>query len=51
MEKLNDVELQNIHGGLLKIAVSKVLIKLGIGFSFLVGVINGYQNPIQCNNK
>ncbi len=51
MEKLNEIELKSIHGGLLKIAAAKVLIKLGIGLSFLIGVVNGYQNPLQCNNR
>jgi len=51
MEKMNDNELKNIHGGLLKIVAAKALIKLGIGLSFLIGMVNGYQNPLQCNNK
>ena len=51
MEKLNENELKSIHGGLLKIVTAKVLIKLGIGISFLIGALNGYQNPLQCNNK
>ena len=48
---MKDEELKNIHGGLLKLAISKSLIGLGIGISFLIGMINGYQNPLQCNNK
>ncbi len=51
MEKMNDKELKSIHGGLLKIAAAKILLKIGVGLSFFIGVVNGYQNPIQCNNK
>jgi len=49
MAKLNDEELKGIQGGLLKIAMSKIAIGIGIGISFIVGVLHGYQNPLPCN--
>ncbi len=49
MVKLKEEELKDIQGGLLKIAISKVAIGVGIGISFIVGLIHGYQNPLPCN--
>ena len=49
MVKLNDKELKSIQGGLLKIALGKVAVGVGIGISFLVGLLHGYQNPLPCN--
>ena len=55
MEQLNKEELKNIKGGLLKIvaakAITKAAIGIGIGFSFFVGLVNGYQRPLPCNTK
>ena len=49
MEKLNNEELKRINGGLLKIAAARVLFRVGIALSFVVGLVNGYQNPLPCN--
>jgi len=49
MEQIKEESLKEIRGGLLKIALSKVAIGVGIGISFIIGMINGYQNPLPCN--
>ncbi len=49
MERIKDETLKDIRGGILKIALAKLAIGIGIGISFIVGMINGYQNPIPCN--
>ena len=49
MEQIKDENLKAIRGGLLKIALGKVAIGVGIGISFIIGMINGYQNPLPCN--
>ena len=49
MEQIKEESLKEIRGGLFKIALSKVAIGVGIGISFIIGMINGYQNPLPCN--
>ena len=51
MEKLDNQELKQIQGGLFRLAASKALIGIGVGLSFLIGLVNGFQNPLPCNNK
>ncbi|MBQ4030308.1 MAG: class IIb bacteriocin, lactobin A/cerein 7B family [Bacilli bacterium] len=53
--ELNNKELKEVKGGLWRIiavkGAAKVAIGIGIGFSFLVGLVNGYQRPLPCNTK
>ncbi len=44
METLHKEELQNIEGGILKVAVSKWMVGFGAALTFLLGVFNGYTN-------
>ena len=43
---LNDKELKQINGGA---AWYKALIGLGVFFTMIVGIADGYLRPIKCN--
>lgn len=45
MKKVNDNELKQVEGGGWGIAVGIVA-----AITFIVGVVDGYINPIKCNN-
>ena len=43
---LNKNELLNIHGGGVSLGL---LALIGAGIIFVIGMIDGYVNPIKCN--
>lgn len=45
MEKLNNIELENIQGGGLSWGVLAGIVSGGI---FLIGVLDGYLRPYKC---
>lgn len=48
MVELNQKEMKEIQGG----AVNWTLIAgIGAAISFVIGIIDGYSNPLKCNNK
>ena len=48
MRKINDCELNEVHGGGgLSLGIVAGIIA---GITFIIGVIDGYTNPKKCNN-
>lgn len=46
MINLNDEELKNIDGGGVNLGL---LVGIGAGITFLIGVIDGFMRPLRCN--
>ena len=46
MNKLSDKELMNIEGGAVK---AGLIIGIGAGITFLIGLIDGIFRPLKCN--
>lgn len=46
MKNLNDNELMNIEGGAIKVGL---VIGIGAGITFLIGLIDGIFRPLKCN--
>lgn len=46
MKNLNDKELMNVDGGAVKIGL---LVGIGAGVTFLIGVLDGFFRPLKCN--
>lgn len=44
MEKLNNIELDNINGG----GAGWIIAGIAAGIIFIIGVISGYSNPNKC---
>ena len=44
MQVIEKEELKQINGGILKLAVSKWVLGLGVATTFLIGLFNGYSN-------
>lgn len=48
MRELNQNEMEQIQGGAVNWAI---VAGVGTAISFVIGVIDGYINPLKCNNK
>lgn len=47
MKKVEDNELKNIQGGGFSWGIAAGIVA---GITFIIGVIDGYVNPVKCNN-
>jgi len=47
MKKINDNELEQINGGGFSWGIAAGVVA---AITFIVGIIEGYTNPIKCNN-
>ena len=48
--KLTDNELYNIEGGAIKSFQQVILFLIGGLIVLITGIIDGYTNPLKCNN-
>lgn len=47
MNKISDIELQEINGGGISWGIAVGIVA---AVTFIVGVIDGYTNPLKCHN-
>ncbi len=48
MELINDISMQKVKGGSIT-ATAGIIAGISIGISFVIGIIDGFLNPNECN--